>query len=121
MSAARGPRRGFLPLLALLIPALSHAAGAGAPADLEDGLLVAAPADVSLHRAPFESLTPAGIASNYPDTTSVLVYRNERLVFERYFGSGSINSLNNPRSASKTVPMPWFAWPIASRDLSGAT
>ncbi len=106
MSAARVPLLGFLPLLALLallIPALSPAAGAGAPADLEDGLLVAAPADVSLHRAPFESLTPAGIASNYPNTTSVLVYRNERLVFERYFGAGSINALNNTRSATKTV------------------
>ena len=45
MSAARVPLLGFLPLLALLallIPALSPAAGAGAPADLEDGLLVLA-------------------------------------------------------------------------------
>jgi len=93
------PASRFPPLLILLVSAIAGAA----PADLEDGLLVADPAAVSLHRAPFESLTPAEIASNYPNTTSVLVFRNERLVFERYFGTGSINALNNTRSATKTV------------------
>src|SRR5262245_46996480 len=101
MPAARFLSLSILPVSALLISAMAGAAGA--PADLEDGLLVAAPADVSLHRTPFESLTPAEIVSNYPNTTSVLVYRNERLVFERYFGAGSINALNNTRSATKTV------------------
>ena len=91
-------------LLVLLLGIAGAACAAGAPADLEDGLLVASPASVSLHGAPLESLTPAEIVNaNYPDTTSVLVFRNERLVFERYFGSGGINVLNNTRSATKTL------------------
>lgn len=76
---------------------------AGAPANLLDGFLVGTPADVSLHPAPLEALTAEVIAAKYPDTTSVLVYKDGRLVYERYFGAGGINLLNDTRSATKTL------------------
>ena len=79
------------------------AAAYAAPAELDDGLLVADPADVSLFRVPLETLTPAVVAAEFPDTTSVLVFKGDRLVFERYFGAGGINVLNNTRSVTKTL------------------
>src|SRR3954471_8010400 len=76
---------------------------ASAPANLGDGFLVGTPADVALHAAPLEALTPEVIAASYPDTTSVLVYKDEHLVYERYFGAGGINVLNDTRSATETL------------------
>jgi len=70
---------------------------------MKDGLLVASPAEVSLRSAPLDALTPEVIAAEFPDTTSVLVFKDDRLVFERYFGSGGINVLNDTRSATKTL------------------
>lgn len=86
-------------LLVLLVagPALS------APAALRDGLEVADPAETSLHAGPLLALDAAVIAARFPDTTSVLVHRNGKLVFERYFGAGGINVLNDTRSATKTL------------------
>jgi CubicO group peptidase (beta-lactamase class C family) len=94
------PARTLVPLVLLLLFA---GAAESAPAELDDGLLVATPESVSLHRAPLESLTAAEIATNYPDTTSVLVFSDDRLVFERYFGAGGLNVLNNTRSATKSL------------------
>jgi CubicO group peptidase (beta-lactamase class C family) len=85
---------------------LFHAAttgAAGIPAAMKDGLLVAAPTDVGLHTSPLESLTAEAVTKEYPDTTSVLVFKDERLVFERYFDAGGINVLNDTRSATKTL------------------
>jgi CubicO group peptidase (beta-lactamase class C family) len=58
---------------------------------------------VSFHGVPLEALTPALVSAQYPDTTSVLIFKDERLVFERYFGAGGINVLNDTRSATKTL------------------
>jgi CubicO group peptidase (beta-lactamase class C family) len=74
-----------------------------APAAMRDGFEIAEPAEVSLHPAPLLALNAKVIAEEFPDTTSVLVYRNGKLVFERYFGAGGINVLNNTRSATKTL------------------
>jgi CubicO group peptidase (beta-lactamase class C family) len=84
----------------LLLPA---ATGFAAPIDLKDGLEIGTPEGVGLHSSSLESLTPQLIDAQFPDTTSVLVFRNGRLVFERYFNGGGINVLNNTRSATKTV------------------
>src|SRR4051812_15723436 len=88
---------------AMLLLACGGAYAASAPANLADGFLVANPADVTLHAAPLEALTADVIAATYPDTTSVLVYKDERLVYERYFGAGGINLLNDTRSATQTL------------------
>jgi len=74
-----------------------------APAAMRDGFEVAEPTEVSLHPAPLMALNAKAIAEQFPDTTSVLVYRNGKLVFERYFGTGGINALNDTRSATKTL------------------
>jgi CubicO group peptidase (beta-lactamase class C family) len=98
-------RRCF-PFPTLLLLAILHAApacAAGAPAALRDGFLVARPADVALHENPLESLTASLVAAEYPDTTSVLVYKDDRLVFERYFGAGGMQVLNDTRSATRTL------------------
>lgn len=91
-----------------------------APAALRDGLEVADPAEVSLHPAPLLALNEQVIAEQYPDTTSVLVHRNGKLVFERYFGSGGINVLNNTRSATKTLTALVVGQAIADGSLRSA-
>lgn len=88
---------------AFLLLMLFAAGALASPADTGDGLQVGTPASVSLNRAPFEALTPAIIAAEYPDTTSLLVFKDGRLVYERYFGTGGINVLNNTRSVTKTL------------------
>jgi len=93
----------MLSRLLVLLLASGTACAAGAPASLGDGFLVGTPADVALHGAPLETLTTEVIDANFPDTTSVLVYKDERLVYERYFGAGAINQLNDARSATQTL------------------
>ncbi len=57
-----------------------------------------------MFRAPLETLTPPrSPRPSTPDTTSVLVFKNDRLVFESYFGTGGINVLNDTRSVTKTL------------------
>ncbi len=90
-------------LATLMLLASGVVCAAGAPANILDGFLVGTPADVALHPAPLEALTAEVIAAKYPDTTSVLVYKDDRLVYERYFGAGGINLLNDTRSATKTL------------------
>lgn len=92
----------FAPL-ALLCLCLCTSHGLAAPATMRDGFEVAEPGEVSLHRGPLAALTANVIAEKFPDTTSVLVYRNGKLVFERYFGSGGIHVLNDTRSVTKTL------------------
>src|SRR5690242_5636882 len=103
MSASPMFARSLLLRALSLLFASGVACAAGAPANLVDGFLVATPAEVSLHPAPLDALTAEVIAAKYPDTTSVLVYKNERLVYERYFGAGGINLLNDTRSATQTL------------------
>jgi CubicO group peptidase (beta-lactamase class C family) len=93
----------MLPRLLVLLLASGTAYAADAPANLVDGFLVGAPADVALHGAPLEALTADVITAKYPDTTSVLVYKDDRLVYERYFGAGGINLLNDTRAATQTL------------------
>src|SRR5690348_5943929 len=90
--------RSFLLCLALAAPAF-----AAPPVDLNDGLRVGTLAEAHLRTGPFESLTPDVVAAQFPDTTSVLVYKDGRLVYERYFGAGGLNGLHDSRSATKTV------------------
>lgn len=97
------PRSRSLLTSAFLSVCLLTGNALAAPAAMRDGLEVADPAEVSLHPAPLLALNAQVIAEQFPDTTSVLVYRNGKLVFERYFGTGGINVLNNTRSATKTL------------------
>jgi CubicO group peptidase (beta-lactamase class C family) len=52
---------------------------------------------------PPDGLTAAIQRGDYPKTTSVLVMRQGKLVFERYFGEGNRTMLNDTRSAMKAI------------------
>lgn len=94
-----------VPLLLFLTigPAALEAQVAGAPARLEDGLEVAAPGSLGLRAAPLLALDQARVDDAFPNTTSVLVVKDGRLVFERYFEGGGREVLNDTRSAMKSV------------------
>lgn len=79
------------------------AQGLDAPARLGDGLEVAAPREAGLREAPLRALDRARVDRAFPKTTSVLVLKDGRLVFERYFGPGGRDVLNDTRSAMKSV------------------
>jgi CubicO group peptidase (beta-lactamase class C family) len=53
--------------------------------------------------SPLDGLKAAIARGDYPKTTSVLVMRDGKLVFEAYFGDGRPDLLNDTRSAMKAV------------------
>ncbi|WP_425497866.1 serine hydrolase domain-containing protein [Lysobacter arvi] len=89
-----------LPLIALLA---AHPAVAAPPASMDDGWRVADPASEGLRPDRLAAMEAAIAAGAAPDTTSILIARDGRLVYERYFGSGGPDVLNDTRSATKSV------------------
>src|SRR5579863_3139180 len=77
-------------LLAAAAPAVTLAAG---------NELATGPSD--LNPQPLRSLEQAIARGDYPNTSSVLIVRNAELAYEHYFGEGSVEVLNNTRSATK--------------------
>ena len=74
-----------------------------APPEMSDGFPVAAPGASGLDPAPLKALSEALVRGDYPKTTSVLIVRDGKLVFESYFGAGRPDLLNNTRSATKSI------------------
>lgn len=90
--------------LAALLPAATLGAQQlDPPTRLGDELEVAAPAASGFRLAPLSALNQALVDDSFPNTTSVLILRDGRLVFERYFRSGGLKVLNDTRSAMKSV------------------
>lgn len=89
-----------LPLFALLV---AGSAIAAPPERLDDGWSVADPAREGFDAATLAAMEAAIAAGQAPDTTSVLIARDGRLVYERYFGTGGPAVLNDTRSATKSV------------------
>jgi CubicO group peptidase (beta-lactamase class C family) len=56
-----------------------------------------------LNPEPLMALQQAIAHGEYPNTTSVLIVRNGKLAYEHYFGDGSVEYLNNTRSATKFI------------------
>jgi len=79
------------------------AADLPSPSNLRDGFEVASPAGARLDVAPLLHLTDAVAKGDYPKTTSVLVVRQGKLVYEGYFGDGNRELLNDTRSATKSI------------------
>lgn len=97
-------RRQFPMVLAVLVVAGPlRAQDVDAPAMLSDGIEVAAPGTVGLRLAPLAALNQALVDESFPNTTSVLVLKDSKLLFERYFGTGGLEVLNDTRSAMKSV------------------
>ena len=53
--------------------------------------------------AKLEGLPDAIASGRYPRTTSVLIVRDGAIAYERYFGDGAADKLNDTRSATKTL------------------
>ena len=90
------------PLLALAASTV-HAAPYSPPPRLDDGWTVADAARTGWNTAALDAMEAAIASGQAPDTTSVLVARDGRLVYERYFNGGDRDTLNNTRSATKSV------------------
>lgn len=96
-------------ILVLIVGACSPSADnasretAGTLPALGDGLETATPASAGLQEAPLDALTQEAIDASFPDTTSVLLLQDGKLVFERYFRDGGPAVLNDTRSAMKSV------------------
>lgn len=68
------------------------------------GLCACAPsASVGPPPPPFAEAQAALEAGDYPETTSVLVLKDDAVLYEAYFGAGGPEALNNTRSATKSV------------------
>jgi CubicO group peptidase (beta-lactamase class C family) len=89
-------------LLAAPIAAAKSPAGE-VPVKLDDGWSVATPASAGLNPASLNGLPGAIARGDFPKTTSVLIVRDEKLVYERYFGDGGRDVLNDTRSATKSI------------------
>jgi CubicO group peptidase (beta-lactamase class C family) len=95
-----------LPAVSVLLAALAptvYAADLPSPPDMKDGLTVAVPGNSGLDVAPLAALKDAVSKGDYPKTTSVLIVRDGKLVYEEYFGEGSPELLNDTRSATKSI------------------
>jgi len=94
-------RRPFtLPLLILFAASTATAAP---PIARDDGWPVADAAAQGLDATRLAAMENAIAAGEVPDTTSVLITRDGRLIYERYFGKGGPDVLNDTRSATKSV------------------
>jgi CubicO group peptidase (beta-lactamase class C family) len=93
-----------LHLLALsAVLSVAGIARAEPPPALDDGWSVADPAREGFDAATLAAMEAAIAGDAAPDTTSVLIARDGRLVYERYFGKGGRDVLNDTRSATKSV------------------
>jgi CubicO group peptidase (beta-lactamase class C family) len=96
--------RRFSPLIAVVtLIGCSSPHDADLPTRLDDGIEVASPVTAGLRVEALAALTQDLIDAQYPNTTSVLVLKDSRLVFERYFREGGPEVLNDTRSAMKSV------------------
>jgi CubicO group peptidase (beta-lactamase class C family) len=83
----------LLAVVAAAVPCAALAAG--------DDFARVNPSDLNF--VPLAGLEQAIAHGDYPSTTSVLVVRGGKLVYEHYFGEGSVEFLNNTRSATKFI------------------
>jgi CubicO group peptidase (beta-lactamase class C family) len=96
--------RSFVLVIAMMtLVGCSSARDDDLPARLDDGLEVATPGTVGLRVEELAALNQGLIDASFPNTTSVLVLKDRKLVFERYFGEGGPEVLNDARSAMKSV------------------
>jgi CubicO group peptidase (beta-lactamase class C family) len=93
-------RRCLIAILSLF--ASTGAAVGETPMDLHDGLKVAAPAAEGIADT-LGRLADAIARGEAPKTNAVLVVRHGTLVYEHYFGDGSVDLLNDTRSATKSI------------------
>lgn len=92
-----------LPLLVSLAAAPCLAADYRPPQASDDGWAVADAAAQGWRVGRFAELEAAIAQGTFPQTTSVVVAKDGRLVYEAYFNGGGAQVLNDARSVSKSV------------------
>ncbi len=75
----------------------------GAPQAKPDGWRTAAPGSVGISATRLRAIEEAIRSGEFKKVTSVLVARRGQLAYEAYFGETEASTLQNPRSATKTV------------------
>lgn len=95
--------RRFACLLLPLFALTATASAASPPARLEDGWRVADAVASGWDTTTLDAMETAIAGGQAPDTTSVLIVRDGRLLYERYFNDGGRDVLNNTRSATKSL------------------
>lgn len=93
----------FALLATLALCASAQAATPTAPEPLDDGWKVADAADLGWNTEPFEAAEGKFANGTWKGTTSLVIARSGRLVYEGYFNGGSRDQLNDTRSLTKTV------------------
>lgn len=92
-----------LSALLLACSCVATAAPYAPPPRIEDGWAVEDAGRSGWDLARLAAMEEAIAGGGAPDTTSVLVARDGRLVYERYFNGGGRDVLNNTRSATKSI------------------
>jgi len=112
----------FVPFAALFAALLlAGTANAAPPPVLDDGWRVADPAGEGWNATALSSMeTSLASGQAAPDTTSVLIARDGHLVYERYFGSGGRDVLNDTRSATKSVTALLVGAAVDRKRIDGA-
>jgi CubicO group peptidase (beta-lactamase class C family) len=72
------------------------------PQDKQDGWITASPESVKLSASKLQAMETAIRAEQFKNITSVLIARNGKLIYEKYF-DGAETALRNTRSATKTI------------------
>lgn len=93
-------------VLVVALPGLgvrAEPASEPAPLAVPDGLVSVDPAAVDLNPAGLARMEQAIRDGAFQQITSVLVARNGKLAYERYFDDLGVDGLRNTRSATKTV------------------
>jgi len=72
------------------------------PQNLHDGLTIGGPAEVGLDSALLAEMAAKLVRGDFPNMHSVLIIKNNKLVFEEYFYEYDMHTLQQIRSATKT-------------------
>jgi len=98
-------RRQFRSVAALLtlVACANPCASAAAETPSADGIVSAEPASLHIAPAPLAKMEQAIRSGDCKQITSVLIARDGKLAYEKYFDSDGVDGLRNTRSATKTV------------------
>jgi CubicO group peptidase (beta-lactamase class C family) len=93
----------FATLLLFATCSLSVAPNGAEAASRTDGIASVDPASLHIAAAPLAKMEQSIRAGDFKQITSVLVARDGKLAYEKYFDDDGVDGLRNTRSATKTV------------------